>query len=141
MPKNGNSDGNSPCNSVETQSANELERLSRPLQKSYFRRLWTVRVGAFLAGLCGGVGCAVIVYPISADARIGGFPIPAYAFQRLDQSEGWIDFVSPMSFPLLVIDFFLGFYFFWWMVLRFGRRFGSSSGRKRDITDFGEAER
>lgn len=85
------------------------------------RVVWWIRL--FL-GLVGGIVCAGIVYPISADARIGGFPIPAYAWERLE-SGGWGDFVGALTGPALLVDFAIGFWVFrkasTWIAARFIR--------------------
>jgi hypothetical protein len=83
------------------------ETAKRPSGKSE-RAVWWI---CLFVGLVGGTVCAGIVYPVSADARVGGFPIPAYAWERLE-SGAWGDFVGALTGPALLVDFAIGFWVF-----------------------------
>jgi hypothetical protein len=81
---------------------------------------------AILIGLLGGGFCGGgVAYSVSERLRIGGFPIPAYCWERLD-SGGWVDFISPLTFPIMTIDFLLGFCIcaamVWWLGRLWGRK-------------------
>jgi len=66
-------------------------------------------LAAIAVGLAGAAVCAgLVTYPISDKTRIGGFPVPAYAWERSDQL-GWVDFVSPLTVPIMALDCVVGF--------------------------------
>jgi hypothetical protein len=81
----------------------------------------TVVAGLIAGGLCG--GC--VTYRVSDKLRIGGFPIPAYAWEK-SSSLGWVDFVSPLTLPIMAIDFLIGFFVLggivFWLLNRKGKR-------------------
>ena len=67
--------------------------------------VWCIAIIVGLVG--GGVFGGCVMYRVSENVKIGGFPIPAYAWERLE-SGAWIDFVGPFTLPVMVIDFLLG---------------------------------
>lgn len=89
---------------------------------------------SLLAGLVGGFACFFVVYPVSHGARIGVFPLPAYAWERLELGA-WAVFAGPLSLPFLVVDFALGFWFFQktacWLGTRSARSAGQSAIERR----------
>jgi hypothetical protein len=89
---------------------------------------------AIVGGLFGGASCGgFVTYPLSDKLRIGGFPIPAYVWERSD-SLRWVDFVGPATITIMALDFLMGFFLFggilYWLASKCARRNGKGGNGK-----------
>lgn len=93
--------------------------------------VWCV---AIVGGLIGGGFCGgFVTYPVSEKVRVGGFPIPAYAWERSD-SLGWVDFAGPATIIIMALDFLFGLFIFggivYWLASKCARRMMLASQEK-----------
>ncbi len=89
--------------------------------------------GRWLKGvalICGFIGALIcggsITYPVAENAWVGGFPIPAYGWELINNKAGWEDVVSPLTLPIMLIDFLIGFAVFGGVALWLLGRKGST---------------
>ncbi|MHC4471768.1 MAG: hypothetical protein ACYS99_12480, partial [Planctomycetota bacterium] len=74
------------------------------------RALRISRLLLWIMGLVLALISVSIPWPCGSEARVLGFPVPAAVFEQFTNASGesyWLDFVSPLTLPLLLVDFAL----------------------------------
>lgn len=73
-----------------------------------------LRKKLFLAGILFGLAAIFFTWPYDSTHDILGFPIPAAVFELVTAPDGvqyWADFVGPLTWPFLILDFLFCLYF------------------------------
>lgn len=83
-----------------------LQEVSRDLP--HYKTLNIVNFVVWVIGCLLALATVTVWWPYSRDARILGAPFPAVVFER--SGDAWLDFVGPLSGPLLIADFIIVFF-------------------------------